>query len=144
MNVICGHCGVTNRVDEERDPGAAPLCGKCGKKIEPEAPGYPINADHVSLADELSQTKVPVLLDLWGSHCPPCRQLAPTLKTLAKDLAGKVKIVKVNVEQNGMVAQAFQVRGVPTLILFQNKKEMARTSGAQPLENLKKFVQGVL
>lgn len=140
MNVICGHCGVTNRVSAEHSRDKQPICGKCKKPIVPEAPGFPIDADHISLSDHLSQKKVPVLLDLWGSHCPPCRQLAPVLKELAKDLAGKVKVVKVNVEQNQMVAQSFQVRGVPTLILLREKKELGRVVGFQPLDQLKAFV----
>ena len=145
MKVVCGHCGVTNRISSA--PGLEdkrPICGKCKKPLEPEAPGYVIEADQITLTEHLSQDKVPVFLDIWGAHCPPCRQLAPELEKLAKELAGQVKVVKVNAEQNPMVAQGFKVRGVPTLILFRKNKEIARTMGFQPVSELKRFIQGEL
>ena len=144
MKVVCPHCRVLNKVSPEKSQTSQAKCGKCKENIEPEAPGYPVEANQVSLRDHLQQKKVPVFLDIWGSGCPPCQQLAPVLKTLAKDLAGKVKVVKLNAEQNPMAAQAFKVRGVPTLVLFQDGKEVARTMGFQPLEKLKSFIDSSL
>ena len=142
MNVVCGKCKVTNRVAEDRPADATPVCGKCKSPLVPEAPGYPVTITDASFGTKVLKSPVPVLLDLWGPSCPPCRQLAPVLKELAKDLAGRVKVGKLNVEENRQAPGRFQIRGIPTLIVFKSGKEVARTSGFQPLPTLKTFVEG--
>lgn len=90
------------------------------------------------------KSQVPVLLDLWGQSCPPCRQLAPVLKELAKVYSGRLKVAKLNVEQQPQAAERFGIRGIPTLILFKDGKELARTAGFQPLNRLEVFVRAAL
>lgn len=140
MHVVCPHCQAVNRVSPERVSQARPVCGKCKAVLEPRAPGYPIDALDSSFDTEVRQAEIPVLVDFWGASCPPCRRLEPHLKDLAREMAGRLRVVKLNVEQNSRVPGAFGIRAVPTLILFENGREVARTSGYQSPAQLRQFV----
>ena len=141
MQVLCPDCKVINNVDPDR---AGAVCGKCKAALVPEAPGYPLSITDSQFDSAVLRSKVPVLLDLWGQSCPPCRQLAPVLKELAKLHTGRLKVAKLNVEQQPQAAGRFGIRGIPTLILFKDGKELARTAGFQPLNRLEVFVRAAL
>lgn len=78
---------------------------------------------------EVLQSELPVLVDFWGDGCAPCRAIAPHLEKLAAEKAGVVKIVKVNVQSNLVVANAYHVTAMPTFILYKNGQEVARQVG---------------
>lgn len=138
VKVVCPHCKVLNNVAPE-NPGQ-PLCGKCKQPLEPRAPGYPVAVTDSSFETEVVKAGLPVLLDLWGPSCPPCKRLNPLLKELAKELAGKVKVAKLNVEKNSVVPAGMKVRAVPTLAMFRGK-EVGRVTGFQSLDALRAFVK---
>ncbi len=140
MKVVCPKCDAVNNVSPEKSATRSPLCGKCKTVLEPQAPGYPVTVTDADFKSSVLDSKTPVLLDLWGPSCPPCRQLAPVLQKLAREYAGRIKVAKLNVEEQSATVGQFGIRGIPTLILFRNGKETARTVGFQSLEQLRQFV----
>lgn len=89
--------------------------------------------------DLVLKSEKPVLVDFWAPWCGPCRMLAPTLESLAGE-TDSVTIVKLNVDDNQALASNYQIRGIPTLILFKNGDVDKKISGVQSLDNLKKFI----
>ncbi len=89
----------------------------------------------------LTDSDTPVLIDFFATWCGPCQTLAPILQDVKKDLGEKVKIVKIDVDKNQAIAQKFQVRGVPTLMLFKNGKQLWRQSGVLSRADLKKVIE---
>ena len=88
----------------------------------------------------LTDSEIPVLIDFFATWCGPCQTLAPILEDVKKDLGEKVKIVKVDVDKNQALAQKFQVRGVPTLMLFKNGKQVWRQSGVLSRADIKNVI----
>ena len=81
-----------------------------------------------------------VLVDFWAEWCMPCRALAPVIEELAQEFQGKVRFAKVNVDEARPIAQQFGIRGIPTLILFQNGKKVNELVGNQPKEKIKSLL----
>ncbi len=139
MLVVCPECQAVNRVSPERVSQERPVCGKCKAVLEPRAPGFPVDVTDATFREEVVEAGVTVLVDFWSNTCPPCRRLEPHLKDLAREMAGKLKVAKVSADTNRMLPNSFGIRAVPTMILFKDGKEAARTSGYLPLDELRKF-----
>lgn len=92
----------------------------------------------------LIDSKTPVLVDFYADWCAPCKALAPTLKQLKEQVGDRLKIVKIDVDRNNTVAGRYQVRGVPTLILFREGQPVWRQSGVLPLDAILRAVQPYL
>lgn len=122
---VCPRCSSKNRL---RPPpkGQLPVCGRCGAALP-----WLIEASDASFAGEL-EAALPVLVDFWAPWCGPCRMIAPVLEQLALELAGRLKVVKLNVDDNPQTARTFQVHSIPTLILFKGGKPVERVAGALP------------
>src|SRR5512136_1396988 len=99
--------------------------------------GRPVNKDVLVLTDEnwkkeVAESGIPVLVDFWAEWCPPCRMIAPSIDALAITYSGRVKVGKLNVDENPMVAQAFGIRSIPTLLVFKDGKVTDQQIGAVP------------
>ncbi len=92
---------------------------------------------------EVLQSDVPVLVDFWAPWCAPCRQIAPVIDELATEYAGRVKVGKVNVDNNQAVAQKYDVMSIPTLIIFKNGEDVNRIVGVQPKSRLQSALEAV-
>jgi thioredoxin 1 len=90
---------------------------------------------------EVYESDIPVLVEFWGSWCPPCKMMAPMIEKLEKEYVGRVKIRKLNVDRNRIASGGFQIRGVPAFFLFQEGKITHQEFGAQTEKQLRKLVE---
>lgn len=135
--IPCPACGRKNRVPAATE--GTPKCGNCGSPVP-----WIVDAGDASYHDVVDESTVPVLVDLWAPWCGPCHLVSPALEQLAKDFAGQVKLVKVNVDEAPAISQRFEVRGVPTLLVAQAGEVIARQTGAAPESALRAWLQGAL
>lgn len=131
--ITCRECGTRNRV-----PAVAagkPACSQCKTPLTWIAAADDTNFDQVA-----DSSKVAVLVDLWAPWCGPCRQVTPVLEQIAADQAGKLKLVKVNVDNAPGISAKFDARSIPTLVLLRGGKQVGRQIGALPAAALKRWV----
>jgi thioredoxin 2 len=135
--ITCPHCGRRNRV-----PAAAPGTPRCGNCHQPLP--WIVAAGDDSFTEIAEKSSVPVLVDLWAPWCGPCRMVSPALAQVATELAGKIKLVKVNVDESPRLQQRFGVQSIPTLLLLRDGQVTARQTGAAPVDALRSWVNGSL
>ena len=114
--VTCPSCGTTNRLPPSR-PGRKAVCGKC-KTALVENIGGPVAVTDSTFAAEVEKSSAPVLLDMWADWCGPCHMLAPTIDQLSSELAGRVKVAKLNIDENPAIANRYGVRMIPKLLVL--------------------------
>ena len=130
--IRCQFCGSWNRVDVSR-AADRPKCGKCGK---PMLLDRPVHLDDESFARTISDSEVPILVDFYADWCGPCKMMAPAVDQLAKNYMGSAIVAKLNTDASPKTSMSFNVRGIPTSIVFADGKEVARQSGAVPYATL--------
>ncbi|MEH6445822.1 MAG: thioredoxin TrxC, partial [Oceanospirillaceae bacterium] len=136
INVSCPTCNVTNRLPKSRLTDN-PSCGKCKAAI---FAGTPIDLTTANYQKHLASSELPVLVDCWASWCGPCQQFAPTFSQAAAQFEPAIRLLKLDTEAEQSIAAQWQIRSIPTLILFKGGKEIARSSGALPLGQLKTWL----
>lgn len=138
--IHCPSCGATNRVPHERiKQGAEAICGRC--KTPLPISYEPLIATDANFASTVERSPLPVLLDMWAAWCGPCRMIAPVVDQLAEEMAGRVRVAKLNTDDNPMTAERFNVRSIPTLLLLRNGREIDRIVGVQPKAEIVRRLQ---
>ena len=140
----CPKCGAKNRVDERAASINQAVCGKCGEKLPPVSAsaaatnGKPQVVTDATFATEVlsASASLPVLVDCWAPWCTPCRVIAPVLDQLAAESGGRYKIVKLNVDENPQTSAQFQIRSIPTLLIFKHGQVVDQIVGAVPKQTI--------
>jgi thioredoxin 2 len=132
--VTCRNCGRRNRVA----PAAAgiPRCGNCHEPLP-----WITDAGDDTFAEVAEAASVPVVVDLWAPWCGPCRMVSPALAQVAADLAGQVKLVKVNVDDSPKLQQRFSVQAIPTLLVLRDGQVIASRAGVVPAAAIRTWVE---
>jgi thioredoxin 2 len=133
----CPRCGAINRMlllVSERQA----VCGKC--KADLDTSGSVEHVDLAALERVIASSPAPVLVDFWAPWCAPCRAFAPVLERLAREQAGRLLVLKLDTEAHPAAGARFGIQAIPTLVVFRQGREVERTSGALPLEALRRFL----
>ena len=135
----CPACGQKNRLAYER-LGDAIRCAKCKHALE--APNAPLEIHSSADFDRLvAHASLPIVVDYWAPWCGPCRMVAPELKKVAARQSGRALVVKVNTDELPDLGERFGIRSIPTLAIFAGGREVSRTVGARPAEDIERFVE---
>jgi thioredoxin 2 len=124
----CARCGRTNRILRAR-LADRPTCGACKQGVFPDRP---VTVTDQTWRREVEDCPIPVLVDFWAPWCGPCRAIAPALEQLAGPRSGRVKIAKLNVDENPATAGRFQVQAIPMLMIFRGPLLVDEIRGAVP------------
>ncbi len=144
--IQCRACGAKNRVEREKiEQGNNPVCGRCKTPLLlSNVNSKPVMVTDATFSTEVERSPIPVLLDMWAPWCGPCRMIAPVLEELATELAGRIRVAKLNVDENQVTASRFNVRSIPTLLVLKSGREVDRLVGVMPKTELMRRLERVL
>lgn len=142
--VRCLECGTKNRIPGDR-LNDAPVCGKCRASLKRAiGTGKPMAIGDAAFQKEVIDYPGTVLVDCWAPWCGPCRSLAPVLDELAAKYRGRVKIVKLNTDENPGAASRYVVKSIPTMLIFKNGTQVNRLTGALPRTEIERHLAAAI
>ncbi|MBS1115410.1 MAG: thioredoxin TrxC [Nitrospirae bacterium] len=137
LHIVCPECASVNRLPSARLT-QGPRCGRCKNML---FSGHPVELTSATFERYLSRSDIPVVVDFWAAWCGPCKMMAPAFAQAAVQLEPRVRLAKLNTEQEPAIAQQFGIRSIPTLVIFRGGREIARQSGALDINRLISWVQ---
>ncbi len=136
MQLVCPHCQALNRIPDGK-PAAQAKCGKCHTAL---FSGSPVSVDQALFDRMLTKNDTPLVVDFWADWCGPCKMMAPAFEQAAAQIEPRARLLKVNTEQEQGLSARYQIRSIPTLMVFSSGKETARLSGALDQSSLLSWI----
>jgi thioredoxin 2 len=136
-HIVCPHCDSVNRIPADKDARQA-KCGRCHKAL---FTGSPVAVSAKSLATHIQRNDIPVLVDFWAAWCGPCKAMAPAYERLAAELEPEVRFLKVDTEAEQDLAARYNIRSIPTLMLFRKGQVLAQRAGAMDAQTLRAWLR---
>lgn len=135
--IRCTACGTKNKIPSDKI-GLTPKCGKCGASISTEEifTGKPVTVTDANFASKVLESPVPVLLDCWAPWCGPCRMIGPVMEELAAEWKGRIRVGKLNTDENPGISGKFQIRSIPTMLVFDRGQLKDTLVGAVPKQQI--------
>ncbi len=137
VHIVCPSCSTINKFPVSR-LNDHPQCGKCSQDL---FQGQPVELNAHNFQKHLSRNEIPLLVDFWAPRCGPCKMMGPAFKNAAAQLEPMVRLAKLNTEADPAIGSKFAIRSIPTMVLFQNGREISRQSGAMSTEAIVGWVQ---
>jgi thioredoxin 2 len=135
--LACPRCLTANRVPARRLDDD-PKCGKCGARL---LDSKPVALTDATFDPFVGRSELPVVVDFWAAWCAPCRAMAPAFEQLAGEMKTQVRFAKLDAEQAQGVAARFGIRSIPTMIVFRDGREVARTAGAMDARGIRSWLE---
>lgn len=136
LHYTCPSCGAINRIPSERTQDL-PNCGRCKEAL---FSGRPVELNDDDFCRFLEKNDMPVVVDFWAAWCGPCQMMAPFFNQLSAQMEQQIRFVKVDTEQAQRTSAQFNIRSIPTLIVFHKGREIDRLAGALPLPQLQQWI----